>query len=193
MKIEIHLNGPQTVAWLKSTLDAYAAAAEADRNALDAKFNEQWERAAETSAAVTAETLGQRAQPAEAEKPKATRSRKAKDDVVEVLKEAVAEGKTEPAAQITTNPEDRKPVEEIEVAEIVTETVDLFDETPAAPAKVYTRDDVKVAMQAYVAKHGMDKLAANAADLLGAPKLSSIPDDPAAFKAAVERLEAANG
>lgn len=185
MKIEIHLQGPQTVSWLKSVLDSYAEAAQADRDALDAKFNEQWERAAEASAVATAETLGQTIQPAaEPEKPK--RARKAKAD------EATSAGpQHEPAAQITTSPEDRKPVEEIPEAEVVETTPvdDLFEE--AAPARVYTRDDVKEAMQRYVAKHGMDALAKNANDLLGAPKLSAIPEDPAAFEAAVKRLEAA--
>lgn len=174
MKIEIHLQGPQTVAWLKNALDGYAAAAEADQEEADRRFYERLDTPAKTRA--EAEPA-----PVEAEKPK--RSKKLKVEVTEV---ADAE---EPAAQITTSPEDRKPVEEIEEAEVVTETVDVFEEP--APAKVYTRDDVKDAMQRYVAKHGMDKLAANAATLLGAPKLSAIPEDPAAFKAAVERLEAA--
>jgi hypothetical protein len=176
VKIEIHLQGPLTVAWLKNALDGYAAAAEADREEADRRFKESYQAVA-TQAFAEAETA-----PAEPEKPK--RTRKAKAD------EATSAGpQEEPAAQITNSPEDRKPVEEIEEAEVVTETVDVFEEAPAA--KVYTRDDVKEAMQRYVAKHGMDTLAKNAETLLGAPKLSAIPDDPAAFKAAVERLEAA--
>lgn len=176
MKIEIHLNGPQTVAWLKSVLDSYAEAAQADRDAQDAKFNEQWERAAEAAAKAEVEPA-----PVEAEKPKRASRKKAEEP----------EPKPEPAAQITTNPEDRKPVDEIPEAEVVESTPvdDLFEDD--APAKVYTREDVKDAMKAYQAKHGLEMLAANAGTLLGAAKLSAIPDDPAAFEAAVKRLEAA--
>ena len=167
MKIEFHLEGPRTVAWFQNAINGYNEALVADREEAD----KRWMRANPTG-----EVLVDPA-PAEAEKPKATRSRKAKDEPAPTTLE-------EPA-QITTSPEDRKPVEEIEEAEVV----DVFEE--AAPAKVYTRDDVKAAMQTYVAKHGMDALAKNAETLLGAPKLSSIPEDPAAFEAAVKRLEAA--
>lgn len=175
MKVEIHATGPNTLAWLQSVLGSYAAAAEADRDALDARWNERFNTPAQTA---DGEPATVQAPAAEPEKPK--RTRKAKEDAP--VSPTV---ELESAAQITTSPEDRKPVEEIEEAEVV----DVFEE--AAPAKVYTRDDVKAAMQTYVAKHGMDKLAANAADLLGAPKLSSIPEDAAAFEAAVKRLEAA--
>lgn len=167
MKIEFHLEGPRTVAWFQNAINGYNEALVADREEAD----KRWMRANPTG-----EVLVDPA-PVEAEKPKATRSRKAKDEPAPTTLE-------EPA-QITASPEDRKPVEEIEEAEVV----DVFEE--AAPAKVYTRDDVKAAMQTYVAKHGMDALAKNAETMLGAPKLSAIPEDAAAFEAAVKRLEAA--
>lgn len=177
MKIEFHLDGPNTTTWFRGALADYHAAREADT----AYYDEKWGRdrdfatgSAGAGAPVPVEA------PVEAEKPKASRTRKK------------AEDPAPEQAQITTSPEDRKPVEEIEVAEAVEETapeVDLFEEAPAQ--KVYTRDDVKAAMQVYVAKHGMDQLAVNAGELLGAPKLSAIPEDPAAFATAVERLEAA--
>ncbi len=173
MKIEFHLEGPRTAAWFQSVIGDYQKAASADREESDAKWDARMKVDAELAKAEAA------AEPVAEEKPKATRGRKKAE---------------EPAPQITTNPEDRKPaestpVEEIEVAEVVEETVDPFEEAPTQ--QVYTRDDVKAAMQVYVAKHGMDALAANASTLLGAPKLSAIPEDAAAFEAAVKRLEAA--
>ena len=170
MKIEIHLDGPNARSWFASVLAAYNEAMEADREYYDARYNAEFGGATTGTAAAAPE-------PVTEEKPKATRGRKKAE---------------EPAPQITTSPEDRKPVEEIEVAEVVeeAEVVDPFEEAPAP--KVYTRDDVKAAMQVYVAKHGMDALAANASTLLGAPKLSAIPEDAAAFEAAVKRLEAAS-
>lgn len=183
MKVEIHLEGPRTIAWFQTAVKGYDEARLADREEADDRWEQRTRRASATIIAdakaedYIAEAQAANPQPAEAEKPK--RTRKAKEEA------PVSPTVELETAQITTNPEDRKPVEEIEEAEVV----DVFEE--AAPARVYTRDDVKAAMQTYVAKHGMDKLAANAADLLGAPKLSSIPEDAAAFEAAVKRLEAA--
>ena len=183
MKIEFHLEGPHVCAWFASAVIGYNEARAKDVAEWDAKyaaggnaFGDGAARAQSTSSEdYIAQAQAANPQPAEAEKPK--RTRKAKEDPAPTV--------TLEAAQITTNPEDRKPVEEIEEAEVV----DVFEE--AAPTKVYTRDDVKAAMQTYVAKHGMDALAKNAETLLGAPKLSSIPEDPTAFEAAVKRLEAA--
>ena len=186
MKIEFHLDGPNTAAWLAAALPGYQAAREADSALYDAKWRgETAATEADFGTGATTSTssedyIAQAQAPtptAEAEKPK--RTRKAKEDPAPTVE-------LETAAQITTSPEDRKPVEEIEEAEVV----DVFGEAPAA--RVFTRDDVRAAMKIYVAKHGMDKLAANAVDLLGAPKLSSIPEDAAAFEAAVKRLEAAS-
>lgn len=173
MKIEFHLEGPHVCAWFASAVIGYNEARAKDIEAWDAKYAVGLGSA---GPATPAQTEAEPA-PAEAEKPKRTSRKKAEEPEVKP--------EPEQAAQITTSPEDRKPVEEIEEAEVV----DVFEE--AAPAKVYTRDDVKAAMQTYVAKHGMDALAANAADMLGAPKLSAIPEDAAAFEAAVKRLEAA--
>lgn len=171
MKIEFHLEGPHVCAWFATAVIGY--------NEARAKDLEAWEAKIGLPAAVGtgAATAAAEEAPVEAEKPKATRSRKK------------AEEPAPEQPQITASPEDRKPVEDIPEAEVVEETVDVFEDVPAP--KVYTRDDVKAAMQAYVAKHGMDKLAANAPELLGAPKLSAIPEDAAAFEAAVKRLEAA--
>ncbi len=171
MKVEFHLDGPNTRKWWANALLAYDAAADADY----ALWAERHKAEFGDGAAREAEATTFAAEPEPAKEP-AKRTRKAKE---------------EPAPQITTNPEDRKPVEEIAEAEVVEETVNVFEEEPTPAPKVYTRDDVKDAMQVYVAKHGMDKLAANAATLLGAPKLSAIPEDAAAFEAAVKRLEAA--
>jgi hypothetical protein len=183
MEVKIELRGAASVAWLKSVLDGYETARAADQVEEDQRWRESNPFG---NVSETGEVLSTSAEaPVEAEKPKSTRTRKK------------AEEPAPEQAQITTSPEDRKPadstpVEEIEEAEVVAETapeVDVFEDVPAP--KVYTRDDVKAAMQVYVAKHGMDALAANAQTLLGAPKLSGIPEDAAAFEAAVKRLEAA--
>ena len=183
MKIEFHLDSPRVSAWFATAIHGYNQARaedEAEWREKIAAGGDAFGNGATTptsSEDYTAQAQAANPQPAETEKPK--RTRKAKEDPAPTVE-------LETAAQITTSPEDRKPVEEIEEAEIV----DVFEEAPAA--RVFTRDDVKAAMQVYVARHGMDKLAANAAGLLGAPKLSAIPDDAAAFEAAVKRLEAAS-
>lgn len=178
MRIEFHLEGPRTVAWFQTAINGYHEALVADREEADKRWLAAHPHVSPGQLDPDGNSPSTEAPaPVEAEKPKATRSRKAKDEPAPTTQE-------EPA-QITTSPEDRKPVEEIEEAEVV----DVFEE--AAPAKVYTRDDVKAAMQTYVAKHGMDALAKNAETMLGAPKLSAIPEDAAAFEAAVKRLEAA--
>lgn len=172
MKIEFYLNGPNKFKWFNDVYAGYMAAQEAD----DALDDAKWER-------LNAESHGQsgevktdlQPEPVKAEPAKRASRKKAEEPAPE----------PEQAAQITASPEDRKPVEEIEEAEVV----DPFEEAPAP--KVYTRQDVKDAMQRYVAKHGMDALAANAPALLGAKKLSEIPEDAAAFGAAAKRLEAA--
>ena len=169
MKIELYHEGTHTRKWLVDALPGYDAAKKLD--------DEEWAKANPIvpygrSGEVKTEL---QPEPVKAEPAKKTRAKKAEEPVPE----------PEQVAQITASPEDRKPVEEIEEAEVV----DPFEDAPAP--KVYTRQDVKDAMQAYVAKHGMDALAANAATLLGAKKLSEIPEDTAAFEAAVKRLEAA--
>lgn len=171
MKIEFFLNGPNKLKWFNDVFAGYVSAEEADNMLDDAK----WER-------LNAESRGQSGEvktdiEPEVSKEPAKRTRKAKAD------EATSAG-----PQITTSPEDRKPVEVEQIEEA--EVVDVFEEAPAP--KVYSRQDVKDAMQVYVAKHGMDALAANAGTLLGAKKLSEIPEDAAAFEAAVKRLEAAS-
>jgi hypothetical protein len=192
VKIEFHLEGPHVCAWFATAVIGYNEARAKDVAEWEAKLTSAGNAFGDGAPRSTAAEAEAEPAPAEPEKPK--RTRKAKEDPAPAAGEGTgtltpANNIAQSVAQITTSPEDRKPVEEIEEAEVVTETVDVFEEAPAA--KVYTRDDVKEAMQRYVAKHGMDTLAKNAETLLGAPKLSAIPDDPAAFKAAVERLEAA--
>jgi archaellum component FlaD/FlaE len=181
MKIEIYADGPAKLKWLMDVLPGYQAAAAEDDAAADAKFKAKFKADFQMGHSGEVKT------DIEPEAPKsepAKRTRKAKAD------EATSAGPQE-APQITTNPEDRKPVE-VEAVESVeeAEVVDVFEEAPAP--KVYSRQDVKDAMQVYVAKHGMDALAANAGTLLGAKKLSEIPEDAVAFEAAVKRLEAAS-
>lgn len=54
-----------------------------------------------------------------------------------------------------------------------------------------TREDVRDAMGRYVEAHGMPAMQKNGPELLGYAKLSEIPEDPEAFAAAIERLDAA--
>lgn len=167
MKIEFYLTGLATMQWFGEAFPGYQAAVKADDEAERVQWKETYAHSGEVKTDIEPEVS----------KEPAKRTRKAKEP--------------EQAAQITTSPEDRKPVEVEAVEQIEeAEVVDVFEEAPAP--KVYSRQDVKDAMKVYVAKHGMDALAANAGTLLGAKKLSEIPEDAAAFEAAVKRLEAAS-
>jgi hypothetical protein len=98
---------------------------------------------------------------------------------------------TEPVAEaapaIRATPEDRQPVdvEAVEEAEVVE---DVFDD---APATVLTREDVKLALAAYAEKFGMAKAQAEGPKLMGAPRLSALPDDQEAFAKAIKALREA--
>lgn len=107
---------------------------------------------------------------AEEEKPK--RGRAAKPKAEEPAKEP------EPAIRAT--PEDRQP--EPAAEEPKTVTGEVLDD------KVYTRDDVKAALGAYAEKFGMAQAASEGVKLMGAPRISALPEDPAAFAAAVKAL-----
>jgi hypothetical protein len=174
MKIEFYLAGPATLKWFGEAYPGYVAAKTEDDAAEDARWETKIKASEQSHSGEVKTNI-------EPEAPK------------EPVKKPRAKKAEESAPQITTSPEDRKPaestvveVEQIEEAEIV----DVFEDAPAP--RVYTRQDVKDAMQVYVAKHGMDALAANAGTLLGAKKLSEIPEDATAFEAAVKRLEAAS-
>lgn len=108
--------------------------------------------------------------PTEEEKPK--RGRAAKPKAEEPAKEP------EPAIRAT--PEDRQPEPVAEEPEAVAgEVVD---------DKVYTRQDVKDALAAYADKFGMAQAASEGVKLMGAPRISALPEDPAMFAAAVKAL-----
>lgn len=178
MKIELFIDTPNVGEWFAGAVVGYNAARAKDQAEWDARRASEAETYVMGSAGPAYGHSGEVKTGIEPEAPK------------EPAKKTRAKKVEEPAPQITTSPEDRKPVE-VEAVEQVEEAeiVDVFEEAPAP--KVYSRQDVKDAMQVYVAKHGMDALAANAATLLGAKKLSEIPEDAAAFEAAVKRLEAA--
>lgn len=165
MKIEIHAEGPNVLALVAEFTAKLHAAREADGELWRAKFSAE----------------GAGAPPPEPEakaEPAARKSRK--------------KAEPEPEPQIRATPEDRKPVEEIPEAEVSAEPVDdIFDETPSTSARVYTRDDVKAAMKAYADKHGMAELQSKGKTYLGYAKLSDMPEDQAAFKAACDAFAAA--
>jgi hypothetical protein len=106
----------------------------------------------------------------------------------EPIKRTRGKAKTaEPTPSITATPEDRQPVdvEAVEEAEVIG---DVFDD---APATVLTREDVKLALAAYAEKFGMAKAQAEGPKLVGAPRLSALPDDQEAFAKAVKALREA--
>lgn len=102
-------------------------------------------------------------------------------------KAKAAEPVTEAAPAIRATPEDRQPVgvETVEEAELVT---DVFDD---APAVTLTREDVKLALAAYAEKFGMAKAQAEGPKLMGAPRLSALPDEQEAFAKAIKALREA--
>ncbi len=89
--------------------------------------------------------------------------------VIALREQSASAGGTKP--NISENPEDRKePTEEVQT---------------------FTRDDVREWLGKYAEKFGMATAQKEGPSLLGAPKLSEIPDDPAAFAKAVTNLQAA--
>ena len=169
MKVEFHIEGPATTAAFAAFLPAYSAAILQDE--------ETWreKRAADgifTGGALGTPTQAPEAAPTPAPEPaKKTRGKAAAK---------------EPEPAIRATPEDRKPpVEEVEEAEIVE---DVFDD---APAVTLTREDVKLALAAYAEKFGMAKAQAEGPKLMGAPRLSALPDEQEAFAKAIKALREA--
>ena len=169
MKVEFYLEGPATTAAFVAFLPAYRAAILQDE--------ETWreKRAADgilTGGALGTPTQAPEAAPTPAPEPaKKTRGKAAAK---------------EPEPAIRATPEDRKPpVEEVEEAEIVE---DVFDD---APAVTLTREDVKLALAAYAEKFGMAKAQAEGPKLMGAPRLSALPDEQEAFAKAIKALREA--
>jgi len=172
MKMEIYVTGAATAKALSDFLPIWVQALKDDvprygGETAKAAFNE----GAKAHVAV----------PAEEEKPKRGRAGKAKAEEPAAPASPVVVEEAEPAIRAT--PEDRQPVEEIVEAEVVAET--------PAEAKVYTRDDVKAALGAYAEKFGMAQAASEGVKLMGAPRISALPEDPAAFAAAVKALNEA--
>ncbi|MDV2964571.1 hypothetical protein RZ532_01165 [Nitratireductor aquimarinus] len=96
------------------------------------------------------------------------------DRLVVLLREQSASATDETdTPNISSSPEDRKDPGETE-AEIV-----------------YTRDDVRDLLGKYAEKFGMAQAQKEGPKLLGAPKLSEIPDDNEAFATAVRNLQEA--
>ena len=159
MKVELYLEGMREVALVAEFLPKLAAARAEDRAEHDARMETAFE-------ARKAKFVDEA--PAEEEKPK--RGRAAKPKAEEPAKEP------EPAIRAT--PEDQQPepvAEEPEVGEVLDD-------------KVYTRQDVKDALAAYADKFGMEQAANKGTKLMGAPRISALPEDPTMFAAAVKAL-----
>lgn len=96
-----------------------------------------------------------------------------------------AEKVEESVPNITASPEDRR---EPDAAEIKDAAV---VEEPIEEERTFTHDDVRDALGRYAAKFGMPEAQKNGPVLMGAAKISAIPDDQAALRKAVEGIEAA--
>ena len=76
-----------------------------------------------------------------------------------------------------------------QVIDAITAATDAAADAPK-PEKL-THDDVRDALRAYADKFGNDAAHENGPDLLGAPKISAIPEDQAALRKAVDAIRAA--
>lgn len=180
MKIEFYIEGPARAAAFAEFLPKWREAEEKDEEA-DARARWEARRAAEGASDPLPPATPNEVGPTEtagANEAPAKRTRgKAK----------AAEPVTEAAPAIRATPEDRQPVgvETVEEAELVT---DVFDD---APAVTLTREDVKLALAAYAEKFGMAKAQAEGPKLMGAPRLSALPDEQEAFAKAIKALREA--
>lgn len=91
-----------------------------------------------------------------------------------VLEKLRAASAAQDQPQISANPEDRRDP--------------AGDDTPSDEIPPATREDVRNALAAYAEKFGMPAAQKNGPQLLGAGKISEIPDDAAAFQAAIDRI-----
>lgn len=168
MKIELFLEGPRTLAAFAQFLPVYAAA--------QAEDAERWQNKLHSAVLGALNEDGAPAPtPAEDEKPKRVRAVKPKAE----------EPAKEPEPAIRATPEDRQPAPEPEAEEPEVVVGEVEDVTG------YTRDDVKAALGAYAEKFGMAQAASEGVKLMGAPRISALPDDPAMFAAAVKALNEA--
>lgn len=170
MKIELFLEGPRTLAAFAQFLPVYAAA--------QAEDAERWQNtlcAPVSASDIISENGPEAPTPAEDEKPKRGRAVKPKAE----------EPAKEPEPAIRATPEDRQPVAEPVTEEPEVVVGEVEDVTG------YTRDDVKAALGAYAEKFGMAQAASEGVKLMGAPRISALPDDPVMFAAAVKALNEA--
>lgn len=97
----------------------------------------------------------------------------------------VVEGLTvEPAIRVT--PEDRQPL-----AEDPQDSADEAEESETNAGPMLTHDHVRSVMGAYMKKYGMPAAQEDGPGFLGCAKISEIPDDQDALRAAVEAVQAA--
>jgi hypothetical protein len=172
MKIEIYVEGPKGAALVADFLPKFQVARDEDEAASRREY------LAESAAAQKAAAEVQAVE--EEEKPK--RGRKTESKILTGMKEAVAHAK-EPEPAIRATPEDRQPEPVAEEPEVVVGEVE--------DVSGYTRDDVKAALAAYAEKFGMPQAASEGVKLMGAPRISALPDDPVVFAAAVKALNEA--
>lgn len=176
MKVELFIEGRHVTAVFAAFLPELAAARQKDAEEWNAQIGTGAVTANYGVATSVVALTDDPAPAAEEEKPK--RGRAAKSKAEEPAKEPELKAEPEPAIRAT--PEDRQPAEEPEVV-----TGEVLDD------KVYTRDDVKAALGAYAEKFGMAQAASEGVKLMGAPRISALPEDPAAFAAAVKALNEA--
>lgn len=163
MKIEIYVEGPKGAALVADFLPKFQVARDEDEAASRREYLAESAAAQKAAAQALAVEDEDRPKRGRAVKPKAEEPAK------------------EPEPAIRATPEDRQPVaEEPEV--VVGEVEDVTG---------YTRDDVKAALGAYAEKFGMGQAASEGVKLMGAPRISALPDDPVMFAAAVKALNEA--
>jgi hypothetical protein len=167
MKVEIYVEGPKGAALVADFLPKFQVARDEDEAASRREYLA--ESAAAQKAAAEAQVVE------EEEKPKRGRAVKPKAE----------EPAKEPEPAIRATPEDRQPVAEPVTEEPEVVVGEVEDVTG------YTRDDVKAALGAYAEKFGMAQAASEGVKLMGAPRISALPDDPVMFAAAVKALNEA--
>ena len=169
MKIELEVWGPETAALIARVTPEWQVALEADQDRRDERWNAKYNRMFEDATVEEAvkEVVAEEAKPEPAKKR--TRAAKAEEP------------------KPTPEPEPA-PAAEVEDAEVVEET--LFDEAPAAEARVFTRDDVRGALNLVVQKKGMAEAVTWLKNEFGYQKMSDIPEDAAIFEKIAKAGEA---
>lgn len=198
MKIELYIGGPKQAAVYAEFLPKFVAAVAEDdaaRQEYYASLPPPAPPAVEPDApAKDKEDAGDRVYGQAGEgRARRTKAEMAEDKEIDDLAAAVgvtALPDDRPAAELLadlkTKAESVKTVDTVEDVEIVDDGTEARTYT-----HTYTHDDVRDALGRYAAKFGMPEAQKHGPKLMGAAKISAIPDEQDALRAAVEGIEAA--